>query len=391
MANIGGSVSFGSNYSDDVPKKAIQAVFDSFTKAAGTQVKVNTVDHNSFQENISNYLQGSPDQVFTWFAGYRMQFFAAQGLLTPIDDVWAGIQDQYSEGYITASTAADGKKYFIPFYNYPWAIFYRKSVFKDKGYEIPKTLDELKTLGAKMKADGLVPLAFADKDGWPAMGTFDYLNMRTNGYQFHMDLMAHKESWTDDKVKKVFQTWKDELFPLQQENPLGRTWQEAAQSLAKKEAGMYLLGMFVAQQFSDADKADLDFFAFPEIDSAIGTDAVEAPIDGFLVSTNGLNEQSTALLTYLASPEAQLIYLKSDPSNIAANKTASTDSYSDLQKKAVELIGSAKSISQFLDRDTRPDFASPVVIPALQQFIKDGDVDAVTKNLEDQAKAIFTS
>jgi len=223
------------------------------------------------------------------------------------------------------------------------------------------------------------------------MGTFDYLNMRTNGYQFHMDLMAHKESWTDDKVKKVFQTWKDDFFPLQQENPLGRTWQEAAQSLAKKEAGMYLLGMFVAQQFTDADKADLDFFAFPEIDSAVGADAVEAPIDGFLVSTNGLNEQSTALLSYLASPEAQLTYLKSDPSNIAANKTASTDSFSDLQKKAVELIGSAKSISQFLDRDTRPDFASPVVIPALQQFIKDGDVDAVTKNLEDQAKAIFTS
>ena len=77
MANVGGSVSFGSNYSDDVPKKAVQAVFDAFTKATGTEVKVNTVDHNSFQENISNYLQGSPDQVFTWFAGYRMQFFAA--------------------------------------------------------------------------------------------------------------------------------------------------------------------------------------------------------------------------------------------------------------------------------------------------------------------------
>ena len=26
--------------------------------------------------------------VFTWFAGYRMQFFAAKGLATPIDDVW---------------------------------------------------------------------------------------------------------------------------------------------------------------------------------------------------------------------------------------------------------------------------------------------------------------
>ena len=40
-----------------------------------------------------------------------------------------------------------------------------------------------------MKADGLTPLAFGDKDGWPAMGTFDILNMRVNGYQFHIELM----------------------------------------------------------------------------------------------------------------------------------------------------------------------------------------------------------
>ncbi len=269
IAQLGGTVAFGSNASDETPKKAYQAVFDAFNKLSGTEVKVNTVDHNSFQENINNYLQGSPDEVFTWFAGNRMQFFAAQGLLTPIDDVWSGFQDQYSDGFIQASTAADGKKYFVPFYNYPWAFFYRKSVFADKGYTVPKTLDELKTLATKMKADGLVPIAFADKDGWPAMGTFDYLDMRINGYQFHMDLMAHKESWTDPKVKKVFDTWK-ELLPLHQEGSLGRTWQEAAQSLVKKEAGLYLLGMFVGQQFPAADADDLDFFAFPEIDSAVG-------------------------------------------------------------------------------------------------------------------------
>ena len=96
-------------------------------------------------------------------------------------------------------------------------------------------------------------------------------------------------------------------------------------------------------------------------------------------------------MSYLLSPEAQLTYLKSDPSNVAANKTASTANYSALQKRLGELIGSAKTISQFLDRDSRPDFASPVVIPALQQFLKDGDSASVTKSLESQAKTIFTS
>ncbi|MET3806299.1 multiple sugar transport system substrate-binding protein [Nakamurella sp. UYEF19] len=390
IKQLGGTVSFGSNQSDAVPKAAYQDVFDAFTKASTTSVKVNTIDHNSFQENINNYLQGSPDEVLTWFAGNRMQFFAAQGLLTPIDDVWSGFQDQYSDAFIKASTAADGKKYFVPFDNYPWAIFYRPSVFKAKGYVVPKTLDELKTLSAKMLKDGLTPIAFGDKDGWPAMGTFDYLNQRINGYQFHMDLVAtHKESWTDPKVKTVFDTWKG-LFPYLQTGALGRTWQEAALSLVKKEAGMYVLGSFVAQQFPKGD-TDIDFFAFPEVDSNIGMDAVEAPIDGFLLSSKGTSEQSRLLMTFLASPEAQLTYLKKDSSVVAANKTASTANYTPLQKRSAELIGSAKTISQFLDRDSRPDFASPVVIPALQQFLKDGDSDSVTKSLEAQAKTIFTS
>ena len=55
---------------------------------------------------------------------------------------------------------------------------------------------------------------------------------------------------------------------------------------------------------------------------------------------------------------------------IAVNTGADTRGYSALQKKAVEFVGGAKQISQFLDRDTRPDFASTVMIPALQQFIK---------------------
>src|SRR5262249_23096579 len=62
-----GTVTFGSNASDPVPKKAYANVFANFTKKTGIDVKVNTVDHNTFQEQINSYLQGKPDNVFTWF------------------------------------------------------------------------------------------------------------------------------------------------------------------------------------------------------------------------------------------------------------------------------------------------------------------------------------
>jgi len=87
-----GTVSIGSNQSDAVPKAAIQAVMDAFQKAnSGLTTKINTIDHNSFQENINNYLQGSPDDVWMWFAGYRMRFFASKGLAGDVSDVWKGL------------------------------------------------------------------------------------------------------------------------------------------------------------------------------------------------------------------------------------------------------------------------------------------------------------
>jgi multiple sugar transport system substrate-binding protein len=383
------TLTFGSNYSDAVPKKAFADTLAAFD-AKGYTTKINTVDHNSFQENITRYLQGSPDDAYTWFAGFRMRYFAAQGLALPIDDVWETLDANYSDAFKKASTGDDGKKYFVPFYNYPWALFYRKSLWAEKGYTVPKTIDELKTLAAKMKADGLAPIGFADKDGWPAMGTFDQLNMRLNGYDFHINLMAYKESWTDPKVKAVFDLWKG-LLPLHQAGANGRTWQEAAQDLGAKKTGMYLLGLFVAQQFKGADLDDLDFFAFPEVDSKYGTGAVEAPIDGFMISKKAKNVTAAKeALKYLGTAEAQNLYLKSDPSNVGANSKADSSGYSALQKKAAELIASAKQISQFLDRDANPTFASTVMIPALQKFVGDpSDIDGLVKSIDSQAKSIY--
>ena len=278
----------------------------------------------------------------------------------------------------------------MPLYNYPWVLMFRKSLWSERGYEPPTTMDELTALGDTMKSDGLSPIAFADKDGWPAMGTFDILNMRINGYDFHVSLMAGEESWQDAKVKEVFSTWAS-LLPYHQEGSLGRTWQEAAQSLVQKKSGMYLLGTFASQQFEGADLDDLDFFAFPEISSEHGTDSIDAPIDGFMMSSKPKNEDGAkALLEYLGSAAAQDIYLKSDPGNVGANNGVDTSGYNAVQQKSAEIIGSTANIAQFLDRDTRPDFASTVMIPALQDFIKDpSDIDGLTSSIENQKKSIF--
>ncbi|MFB7115349.1 ABC transporter substrate-binding protein [Streptomyces sp. NPDC056291] len=382
-------VSVGSNASDAVPKKAYAAAFDAYRKHSGKKVKVNTKDHNDFQENINRYLQGRPDDVFMWFAGYRMQYFAEKGLLTDISDVWSSFSG-FSDA-LKAQSTHDGRQFFVPYYYYPWAVFHRKSLFQQKGYQQPRTWDEFIALAKQMSKDG-TPVAFSDKDGWPAMGTFDYINLRLNGYDFHKSLMAGQEAWTDNRVKKVFDTWR-ELMPYYQKGALGRTWEEAGQSLQQRKTGMAVFGMpHPGSQFPENERDDIDFFAFPEIDPQYGQDAVEAPIDGFLVAKKSKNVAAAQdLLKWLGTPKAEDIYLQYDPNNVAVNSGADTSKYSALQKKSAELVSGARQISQFLDRDTRPDFASTVMIQAIQDFIGNPkDVDGLCNSIERQKKTIFS-
>jgi multiple sugar transport system substrate-binding protein len=387
MGKAKGDLTFGSNYSNDKPKLALQAMVDGFGNK-DVKVKVNTTDHNSFQDNIVQYLQ-QPDDVISWFAGYRMQTVAAKGLIGDISDVW-GKADGLSDAFKKASTAADGKQYFMPLYYYPWGVHYKKSVFAEKGYKIPVTWDEWMALLEKMKSDKITPLSAANDGGWPQMGMFDQLNMRTNGYDFHVSLMAGKEKWTDERVVNVFKTW-EKLIPFQQAGANGRKWEEGAAALGAKETGMYLIGTFLTGQYKvQADIDDIDFFAFPSIDAKYGQDAVEAPIDGFMMAAKPKNiEAAKEFLAYIGTAAAQQNYLKVDPSAVAANSKASTADYSAIQKKSAEFVGKAKQISQFLDRDTDPTFVDQVK-PVLAGFLEDPkSIDGALKSLEEKKATIF--
>ncbi|HWM18928.1 MAG TPA: ABC transporter substrate-binding protein [Ilumatobacteraceae bacterium] len=377
-----GTVTFGSNQSDEKPKAALAAAI----AATGVDVTINTVDHNTFQENFNTYIQ-QPDDVMTWFAGYRMRAFATKGVVGDISDVWENLPDM-SEGFKNASTGLDGKQYFVPFTYYPWAVHYRQSLFDENGYEIPATWDDFKALCDQMVTDGLIPLAAANDGGWPQMGMFDMLNLRINGYDFHISLMGGNESWTDERVTNIFTHW-SEITDYYQPDVNGRTWQDAATALGNKEVGMYLLGTFVAQNFDAATQQDIlddiTFFPFPEIVAEHGQLAVEAPIDGFMMAAAPENEEgSKALLSSLGQAAAIDAYLAIDPSVVAANGAANSSAYNALQQKSLEMVGSATYIAQFLDRDTEPDFAAQVVGKAIADFLAGQAVDGILATVEEQ-------
>jgi multiple sugar transport system substrate-binding protein len=395
----GGSITFGSNYSDASVKAAFATLATGATASTGVNLTVNTVDHNTFQNNISTYLQGTPDDLCTWFAGYRLQFFAAQNLLTPIDDVWQTISSNFNAAGQSLSKGLDGHYYMVPLYNYPWVVFYDKSVFAAKGYTVPTTWDDFVALAKKMKADGLIPLAFADKDGWPALGTFDIINLRLNGYDYHIKLMKHEVPWTDPGVTAVFKQWQ-EILPYCQTGATGRIWEDAATALEKKQAGMMFQGSNQVaanyQSTNAADLADLDFFVYPIINPTYGTDYMDAPTDGFMMPAKGKSSDAAAakkVLAYIGSADAETTFLKTDAYDVGLANGLNPPSYNAIQQKAVTAIGACKAVSQFMDRDTIPDMAT-AMIKLIQSFIDNpstSNIASIQKSAETQAKTIFSS
>jgi multiple sugar transport system substrate-binding protein len=73
----------------------------------------------------------------------------------------------------------------------------------------------------------------------------------------------------------------------------------------------------------------------------------------------------------------------------SANKGQDTSSYDPFQKEQLAVMAEAKYITQFLDRDTRPDFAGPVVGPAIQSWFKNPkDIAKIQDTLQSQWDAL---
>ena len=377
-ANPTGTISVGSYYSGG-DEAGLAAMTDYCAAQIGATV---TVNPGAFDVgSIETYLQGTPDEVLTWDGSERMRFYSDQGLLTPINDVWHHVGANYSHALRAVSTGSDGRQYLVPILQYPWVVLYRKSVFAEKGYDVPTTLAQFVALAQKMQADGLIPLASADAEGWPAMGMFDILDMRMNGYRFHMGLMAGKYKWTDRRVKAVFKEWAS-LLPYFQPDAASRHVLDGAAEMIDGQAGMYFSGTFAANATTDPSVIDdLGMFSFPLFGNRYDSEnAIDAPLEGLAISTNR-HDLGTAkkLLECAATVPAQRAFVAADPvGGIATVKHAETSGYTSYQKEMLQVIKASNKTAQFLDRDSRPDFTGA---DGMQAFLADFLVNP-TQNLD---------
>ncbi|WP_319411585.1 extracellular solute-binding protein [uncultured Cohaesibacter sp.] len=379
---LAGELVLNSDQSDPAPKKAMEELIADF-EAANPDIKVkwNNFDHEGYKSAIRNFLSADAPDVAAWYAGNRMDPFVKAGLFEDITDVWDenGLNEQLHSA--AASMTIDGKKWGVPYTYYQWGIYYNKDAYKKAGVEVPKTWDEFIAACGKFEAAGIDCLTTGTKYLWPGAGIFDYINLRTNGYEFHMDLTAGKVAWTDDRVKATFDNWA-KIVPYTTKNHAALDWQEAATLLVQGKAANYVMGNFAVATFKQGGMTNdnLGFMLFPEITPGIPR-AEEAPTDTFHIPSGAKNKaDAKKFLAYLASADAQTkmnITLGQLPVN---NQSHADDD--PFLKSGFEALSNAYALAQFFDRDAPADMAK-AGMEAFQEFMtKPERLDKILERLE---------
>ncbi len=379
-----GEITVNSDHSDPVPKKAMEELIADFQKAnPDVKVKWNNFDHEGYKSAIRNFLTADAPDVVAWYAGNRMEPFVKAGLFEDVTDLWTanGLDDQLKSA--SSSMTIDGKKWGVPYTYYQWGIYYRKDIFQSQSITPPKTWDELLAASKKLKDAGITPFTIGTKALWPTAGWFDYLDLRVNGYDFHMQLTSGKVPYTDPRVKAVFEKWAELVKPgYFIENHAAIDWQDAIPQLVQGKAAMYLMGNFaVATMKNGGLKEDqIGFLPFPEITAGLPV-AEEAPTDTFHIPKGAKNkDDAKKFLAYVASPEAQAkmnATLGQLPVNSKAEKPADP-----FLLAGFEMLSKATAIAQFYDRDAQAEMAKAGMEGFQEFMVKPDKIDAILARLE---------
>ncbi|MFF5546928.1 ABC transporter substrate-binding protein [Streptomyces olivaceoviridis] len=390
-----GPVTLQSNLSAPQAKAAMEDLVAAYAKKGEGRASLNTVAAETFRTQLPTYLtSANPPDVYTWYPGSVADTYARKNLLLDLDDVWNTSPDlkRYSKALHSLCTASSGKKVFVPTTYYWWGMFYRKSNFAKWGVSAPSSWDEFLDLCDQLKSKGVAPIGLGagGNTPWVASAWFDYLDIRINGAAYHCRLLAGRHRFDDPEVRKVFDRWR-EVLPYFDPDGTALAFQDASTALLNGRTGMMLIGTFFADATPKSALDDIDFFRFPVIDPKVPL-AEEAPTDGYFASARtGHRDQVADLMRYLATAEAQEIYIKGSSGTVLPCNPDAEDAGTALVKKGREHIEQAAELTQFFNRDSS-DALQPTADTALTKFIaRPKDVGGILRDWQRDAEKIWNA
>jgi multiple sugar transport system substrate-binding protein len=389
-----GTLRIMSDMSNPGPRAVMESLAAEFDAMhPDLTVELTIVDREAWKTQIRNALSADPPDVVNWYAANRMTPYVDAGLFMDISDWWAA-GDYEGLDSVKGAMTIDGKQWGIPYTYYQWGVYYREDIFNELGLTEPATWEEEVANCQAILDSGRKCYTIGTKFLWTAGGWFDYINMRTNGFDFHMALGRGEVEWTDDRVRQTFANWR-QLIDMGAfiDDHQTYSWQEALPFMINGEATAYLMGNFAVDQLRNGGLSDdqLDFYQFPIIAEGL-PQGEDAPTDTFHVASGASNvEAARAFLAYVTSPEVQTrINGPEGLGQLPVNANASVADDEFIKQGFAMLSGNAKGgIAQFFDRDYPAEMAS-IGMEGFQEFMVFPDnLDDILTRLEQARQRIY--
>lgn len=371
-------------YSNGTQRAVYTKLFSQFSEHnPDIHLQIKSHEAENYKANFAKWLKSDKhSDLMYWFSGEKLRSLVKQGLIRNLDQVWQDNhwQQQFSTGAISTVTYQNSQ-YGLPIHYYPWAIYYKKELFKRLHITPPQDWPSFLAACSKLQQHNITPIVIGSKNYWTLAAWFDYLNLRINGLTFHNALVAGEVSYLDPKIINVFHYWQQLIekgYFLSEHQSL--TWRSALPYLYREKAGMMLMGNFWTSQIPKALYQKIDMFRFPTINSELAI-YEEAPTDIWIIPENSQNSSAAIrLLKFLADPDVQQ-ELNSALGMISPNP-ASQKSEDHFINGSYQILAAAAGVSQFYDRDNPQPIASEG-IKEFARFMKDPtQLLSVLNNLE---------
>ena len=286
---------------------AARDLVDSYNESQSKiEVKRESLPPDQIRTVIKTRLNSNngPD-VFSYDTGPGFGgVLAKAGLVQPLDSAY----DKYGwKIYDWARSRATygGKTYGIPEQVEEVGVFYNKDLYDKLGVQPPKTLDELEQIADKAKQQGITPLAFANKEQWPAGHQFSMMVSNIIGRQGLDQILYGNGSWdSPDVVKGIdlyFRQFEDNGYFPRGVN--GLDYDSGNALFYSQKAAMLPTGTWLISDLAQKAPFEVGFFPFPSIDGS----SVAPPAgvgSGLFVNAQSKNKQAAyEFMNWLVSDE----------------------------------------------------------------------------------------
>ena len=159
--------------------------------------------------------------------------------------------------------------YGVPYVANAAGILYNREMFKEHGWEIPTTWEELMTLCDTIQSEGILPFYFGFKDVWTCLAPWNSLAVDLAPADVCQQVNAGKTEFSKEykeTAEKMLQ-----LVQYGEEGPFAYGYNDACTAFANGESAMFAIGSYAVPQIKSVNPdMDIDSFVTPGSDSADG-------------------------------------------------------------------------------------------------------------------------